>query len=82
MKKHTPFLLLAAAAFGFASCTTTASNTAMVPLRSVEEVERQSPVTHNPNGLSEALGARTAAQYGQGGLFNNRGGGFGYGIGL
>ncbi len=73
MKKKIPLLLLAAAAFGFASCTTTGSNTAMVPLRSVEEVERQAPVTHNPNGLSEALGARNAVQYSRGGIFKNGG---------
>ena len=76
MNKHIPLLILAAGAFGFASCTTTGSNTAMVPLRSVEDVERQSPVTHNPNGLAESLDARNAVNYSQGGLFGR--GGIGY----
>jgi hypothetical protein len=64
MKTQLTFLILAASALGFVSCTTTGvNNTAMVPLQDVEAVERQSPVTHDPNGLTEALDARNAVNY-------------------
>ena len=41
----------------------------MIPTRDVEQVERQAPVTYNPNGLEESLQARTAANYGTGRRF-------------
>ncbi len=78
MKTNIPFLLLAASALTFVSCTSLPHTARLQPMRDVEAVERQAQVTPNTD-IGEALNARTAANYGSGRRF---GGGFGGGFGF
>ena len=74
MKNHISLIVLTASALTLVSCAV--PHTAqLTPMRDVEQVERQAAVTHNPNGIEEALQARTAANYSSGRRF-----GLGYGF--
>ena len=62
MKTKLPFILLAASALTFVSCTGVPNTTRLSPLQDVERVERQSQVTPNSD-YAEALNARNAMRY-------------------
>ncbi len=60
MKKNSP-IPAALASLALASCNTTA------PVGNVEGLERQTPVTQDPNAIGDALNARNAVDYSNGG---------------
>ncbi len=62
MKTKLPFILLAASALTFVSCTSLPHTARLQPMRDVESVERQARVTPNTD-YAEALNARTAMRY-------------------
>ena len=62
--KTTAYLILSAAcSLAFVSCTSVAP---VIPTGNVEGLERQSPVTQDPNSIADALNARNAVDYSEG----------------
>lgn len=61
--------------FGVASLAiSSCSSTQNRPIGDVEAIERQTPVTQNPNAIGDALNARNAVDYSNGSSYGrNRG---------
>lgn len=70
MKINTSLALACFGALILSSCTSVA------PVGNVENLERQAPVTQDPNALGDALNARNAVDYANGGSYR-RGGYYG-----
>ena len=67
MKKISHFLL--SGIFGLLVCACTS----VAPVGNVEGLERQAPVSPDPNAIGDALNARNAVDYANGNTYNHRG---------
>jgi len=63
MKKSSYFIISTAFGLASVSCSSVAP---VLPTGNVEELERQSPVTQDPNAIGDALNARNAVDYSEG----------------